>query len=239
MNATHRWWRAHCRAGKTEKMVLPVSDEIDALLVRSERLDDEAARPLLKRIIELAMPGTEVWSHATRELARRILEKEPWGASVLVKRVLEHDPEDHLAWGVLGLAQSLLGNHEYAVGSYERALRLAPENPWYLHNLGHLYDALLDRPGVAIPLLRRSLIRLPNDPHVLASLAHALARVGLEEEARNVMLRVMRGPAIDEHHALYRWLLDLSERAVALHLERQLPSASERRTARKSRRTLG
>jgi len=201
-----------------------------------ERSGDEDARPLLERLAELTTPGSEAWALANRELARLTLDKEPWRASVLAKRVVVHDSDDHLAWGVLALAQSLLGNHEFAVVSYERALRLAPGNPWYLHNLGHLYDALLDRPHDAVPLLRRALVRLPDDPHVLASLAHALGRAGAPIEARAIMLKVVRKPALEEHHALYRWLLDASERAVALHLERQ-GAPSVLRRPRKSRRT--
>ena len=199
------------------------SDEVDALLSRVERAGDADARPLLERLAELTEPGTEAWSLANRELARILLEHEPWRASVFARRVVDQDPGDHLAWGILGLSQSLLGNHGFAVAAYERALRLAPDNPWYLHNLGHLYDAMLDRPAEAIPLLRRALLRLADDPHVLASLAHALARAGEPTEARALMRRVVRSPATEEHHALYRWLIDLSERAVERHLERQGP----------------
>jgi len=210
------------------------SDEVDALLSRVERAGDADARPLLERLAELTQPGTEAWALANRELARLLLDAEPWRASVFARRVVEQDPDDHLAWGVLGLAQSLLGNHAFAVSAYERALRLAPENPWYLHNLGHLYDAMLDRPADAVPLLRRALIRLREDPHVLASLAHALARAGEPTEARALMLRVVRRPASEEHHALYRWLLELSERAVELHLERQAPPRKRHVRTRRS-----
>ena len=229
-------WRGAAAKDKAFRMAWTRSEEVDVLLERVESSGDDEARPLLERLAELTTPGTEAWGLANRELARLTLDKEPWRASVLAKRVVAYDSADHLAWGVLALAQSLLGNYEFAAAAYQRARSLAPENPWYLHNLGHLLDALLDRPMQAIPLLRRALIRLPGDPHVLASLAHALARAGFTEEAREVMLPVMRKSALDEHHVLYRWLLEQSDRAVALHLERNGAAPGERRP-RKSRRT--
>jgi Flp pilus assembly protein TadD len=214
------------------------SDEVDALLERVEGSEAGSGirRSLLEQLAQLTEPGTEAWALATRELARLMIVREPWRASVLARRVVDEDPCDHLAWGVVGLAQSLLGNHAYAVSAYERALTLAPEEPVYLHNLGHLLDAGLDRPADAVPLLRRAHLRLRHDPHVTASLAHALARAGSIDEARRLMLAVVRRPALDEHHALYRWLLDEHERTVRLELE-GLVTLPHRRSVRASRAT--
>ncbi len=206
------------------------SEEIDALLSRVEEAADERVQPLLERLAAVAEAGTEAWALAHRELARHAVERQPWRASVLAKRVLEADPGDHLAWGLLALAQSLLGNHEYAVTAYQRALKLAPDNPWYLHNLGHLYDAVLDRPADAVALLRRAAWRLPENNHVLASLAHALARAGHPEQARELMVAVVRSPASHEHHQLYSWLLELSDRAIERHLERNAEPVKARRS---------
>jgi Flp pilus assembly protein TadD len=222
-------------------MASNASEEIDALMRRVEEAEDERVEPLLTRLARLAQPGTEAWALAHRELARHAVERQPWQASVLARRVLDADPEDHLAWGLLALAQSLLGNHEYAIAAYRRALKLAPDNPWYLHNLGHLYDAVLDRPQEGVALLRRAVRRLPENSHIVASLAHALARCGRPDEARELMRSIVRRPAIFEHHALYSWLIDLSERAVELHLERHADDQQKgplpARRARKSRRT--
>ena len=85
-------------------------------------------------------------------------------------------PADDGAWAVLGLAQSLLGNYRYAARAYERALALAPNNPWYAHNLGHLYDVALDRPQDALPLLAQATAAQPGEADIAASYAHALAR---------------------------------------------------------------
>lgn len=190
------------------------SDEVDALLERVERSEELGRRPIFERLMELTEPGTEAWALATRELSRILVEREPWRASVLARRVVDEDPEDHLGWALVGLAQSLLGNHAYAASAYERALSLAPENPYYQHNLGHLYDALLGRPHDAVFLLRRARLRLRGNPHVTASLAHALVRTDHAEEARRLMLEVVRQPATAEHHELYRWILDECERVV-------------------------
>ncbi|MBM4376456.1 MAG: hypothetical protein FJ095_15350 [Deltaproteobacteria bacterium] len=214
------------------------SDDVDALLERVEGSEAGSGvrRSLLEQLTELTQPGSEAWALATRELARLMVDREPWRASLLARRVVDQDPGDHLAWGLVGLAQSLLGNHAYAISAYERALVLAPEEPAYLHNLGHLLDACLDRPGDAIALLRRAHLRLRHDAHVTASLAHALARAGAIDEARRLMLAVVRRPALEEHHALYRWLLEEHERAVSLALEGEA-APSRRRRVRASRLT--
>src|SRR6266550_3151913 len=98
------------------------SDEIDALMRRVEDAPEGRAEPWLTRLAEAAEPGTEAWALAHRELARHAVEHQPWRASVLARRVIDADPGDHLAWGLLALAQSVLGNHDYAVTAYRRAI---------------------------------------------------------------------------------------------------------------------
>src|SRR5579871_4918126 len=92
--------------------------EVDRLRREVERamrdnLDAEDILPLLARLARAATPESDAWIYA-------------------------HRPLDDGAWAVLGLAQSLLGHFRYAARAYEQALALAPGNPWYAHNLGHL-----------------------------------------------------------------------------------------------------
>src|SRR5690606_32127961 len=87
----------------------------------------------LARHVAVAPGRSEAWCYACQKLAERIVTRDPWRAALLSRRLVAHRRHDDGAWGVLGLAQSLLGNHRYAVRAYRRALALAPRNPWYAH----------------------------------------------------------------------------------------------------------
>ncbi len=120
--------------------------------------------------------------------------------------MIAHRPDDDGAWAVLGLAQSLLANYRYAARAYERALALTPDNPWYAHNLGHLYDVALDRPADALPLLARATFAQPAEADIAASYAHALARCGKVTMAKRVLRRAIRHGGTADQMALARWL---------------------------------
>jgi tetratricopeptide (TPR) repeat protein len=202
---------------------------------------------LLERLTRAAPPKSDAWLYAHRQLAERVVVGDPWRASVLARRVLDAQRDDDGAWAMIGLSQSLLGHHRYAVAAYRRAIRLAPGNPWYAHNLGHLYDVALDRPALAVPLLRRALTLLPGCVRgeaaknawceVAASYAHALMRTGDTRAARAVMRQVMRHRPRPEHHALYSWIVDGAEGELAeLMAATVTPEAPRRRLKR--RRTM-
>jgi Flp pilus assembly protein TadD len=167
------------------------SDEIDRLRRDVERafadqLEGERVLPLLARLARAAEPGSDAWLFA--------------------RRVLQLDPGDDGSWAVLGLAQSLLGNYRCAARAYERALALAPSNPWYAHNLGHLYDVALNRPQDALPLLARATEAQSGEAEIAASYAHALARCGKLVLAKKILKRAIRHGATADQMALWRWL---------------------------------
>jgi Flp pilus assembly protein TadD len=134
------------------------------------------------------------------------VEHDPWRAALFARRVLQFHEEDDGAWAVLGLAQSLLGNYRYAARAYERALAIAPENPWYAHNLGHLYDVALNRPHDALPLLAQATEAQTGEADIAASYAHALARCGKLVLAKKILKRAIRHGATADQMALWRWL---------------------------------
>ncbi len=183
--------------------------------------------PLLLRLARMAPHGSDAWLYALRHLAERVVKEDAWRAALLSRRMVEARPDDDGGWAILGLAQSLMGHHRYAVRAYRRALSLAPDNPWYAHNLGHLYDVALGRPDKAVPLLARALGELralaaitQSDmtralDEVAASYAHALLHTGDPAAARRVMRGVMRGGAKPEHHALYLEILRCEDEQVA------------------------
>lgn len=171
-----------------------------------ERAEPEAILPLLARLARAAVPESDAWIFAHRHLAELGVEHDPWRAALFARRVLAQHPDDDGAWAVLGLAQSLLGHYRYAARAYERALALVPENPWYAHNLGHLYDVALDRPADALPLLSRATFAETGEADIAASYAHALARCGKLSLAKRVLKRAIRRGATADQMALSRWL---------------------------------
>ncbi len=130
------------------------------------------------------------------------MEENPWRASVAARKALTHAPGEDRAWAVLALAQALLGQHRFAAHAYREALRFAPENPWYAHNLGHLLDIAMDQPSDALPFLSRAARELPSVNAVRASYAHALGRTGQLDDAR----RILAGRRTIEERALMAWL---------------------------------
>ena len=122
---------------------------------------------------------------------------------------------DHAAWAALALAQSIIDNHRYAIRCYERALRIAPGQPRYQHNLGHLYDVVMGRPDLALPLLRAAHEAEPRCAHIAASLAHALGRTGEVAAALALLGPALRKGATRDQADLLRWLRKLSQESDA------------------------
>src|SRR3954464_8262832 len=185
--------------------------EVDRLRREVERAlrdqrDGEDVLPLLARLARAANPESEAWIFAHRHLAELGVEHDPWRAALFARRVLAQHPDDDGAWAVLGLAQSLLGHYRYAARAYERSLALVPENPWYAHNLGHLYDVALDRPIEALPLLAQATGAETGEADIAASYAHALARCGKLAYAKRVLKRAIRRGGTADQMALARWL---------------------------------
>src|SRR5215475_14503282 len=158
-------------------------------------LDPSDVLPMLHRLSRTAAPGSDESVFAHRQLAELLAEKNPWRAAIYAKRVVAQRPEDDRGWALLGLSQTLLGHYRFAVSAYQKALKCAPKNPWYAHNLGHLLDVALDRAHEALEWLRTAYKEangLGNAAHtasgdIAASFAHALARAGKVKQARVVL----------------------------------------------------
>jgi cytochrome c-type biogenesis protein CcmH/NrfG len=215
-------------------------DDLDRLRREVDRgfranLDPENLLPLLARLARAAPPQSDAWIYAHRHLAELGVEHDPWRAALFARRVLGACPDDDGAWAVLGLSQSLLGNYRYAAVAYERALALTPENPWYAHNLGHLYDVALNRPADALPLLSQATRAQPEEADIAASYAHALARCGKIVMAKRVLKRAIRHGATADQMALWRWLdagapADLGSRASRADADAPRKKPKRRRT---------
>jgi tetratricopeptide (TPR) repeat protein len=175
--------------------------------------------PDLRWIESHAAVGSDAWCFAVREIASRTAAEEPWAAALAARRLLAERPGDAGAWAALGLAQSLLGNHLFAMKAYRRSLAIVPQQARVLHNLGHLVDVVLDDPAAALEPLAAALAAEPTCLDTALSYAHALARVGRAGDGLAIVdalvldgRRLRRGLRRDQRLAL-EWLRAESNRA--------------------------
>jgi tetratricopeptide (TPR) repeat protein len=178
-------------------------------------LGPEELVPMLRRLARTAAPESTDFTFAHRHLAELSVEQQPWSAALSARQVLARTPEDDGAWAVLGLSFTLLGHYRAAVSAYRRAISLAPQNPWYGHNLGHLLDVALDRPVEAVRLLHVAHEREPREADIAASYVHALGRVGRVADARKLLKKFMRGGGSSGQKALMQWLDSCEAKAPA------------------------
>jgi Flp pilus assembly protein TadD len=212
------------------------SDDVDTLRRNVEwalrnTLKTEDLLPMLAKLARSAEPESDAWVLAHRHLAELAVDRDPWRSAIFARRVVKVDPDDDGAWAVLGLAQTLLGNYRSAVTAYRKAASLAPQNPWYAHNLGHLLDIALGQPHEAIGLLAEAHRREPKENEIAASYAHALARAGKLSLAKKVLRSVVQSGATAEQMILWRWL----ERGAPANRERLTPPVAKPRVKARRR----
>ena len=182
--------------------------------------------PMVERLLRLSERDSATWGFAHRQLAELVVERQPWRAASAARQAARVRPDDDAAHGLLGLALTVLGHYHSAAHAYRRALSLAPDNPWYAHNLGHLLDHGLGRPVQAVPWLRQAHAATPH-PEIAASLAHALGRVGRAAEGLVVLRRGLRGEELStDHRALEEWLVQGAPARLPAGLRRRAGSGS-------------
>ena len=161
--------------------------------------------PMLDKLHSHAEPGSRAALFAKRKLAELLVQKNPWRSALLARQLLEAEPDER-TWGLLGLAQTLLGNYRAAARAYRQAMALAPDFPMCAHNLGHLLDVALNRPRDALRYLEQAYRAFPNEPEIASSFAHALARAGDHERARTILAEALNGDAHAADGLLGEWL---------------------------------
>ncbi len=160
---------------------------------------------MLRRLVAAAPEGSSERRFARVELAQMMLESDAWLAARLARDALR-DGEDDRAWGILGMAHTVLGNYRSALRAQRRALELAPGAPDHEHNLGHLLDVAFNRPLSALPHLRRAHLAVPDEPEITSSLCHALVRVGRRAEAEKRLTEALGGDRARAEAIISSWL---------------------------------
>jgi Flp pilus assembly protein TadD len=162
---------------------------------------------LLDSLLQKAGEESADGLFAHRQLAELLLEQSPWRSALHLRQLIQHGAADDGVHSLMGLCQALLGNYRMAVSSYRRALSLAPRNPWYHHNLGHLLDVGLGAAKDALPHLRMAHDLQAEEDEITASLAHCLARLGELEQARTMATQALKSaPGNGDHRALLEWV---------------------------------
>ena len=162
---------------------------------------------LLEKLAQYAPKGTEPSIFAHRHLAELRLETDSWRAALHLRHVMRAHPWDDVAHALMGLCHALMGNYRSAVKCYRVAAQVAPEIPWYHHNLGHLIDVALNDPKNAEQHLRRAKKIEPEHDEIIGSLAHCVARLGRLGEASVLAEQAAAlAPNNDEHDALIKWI---------------------------------
>ena len=189
--------------GRRASTVEEVWAQAEAALEASSK----RAEALLTQLVSMAEDGSDASLFAHRHLAELHLENNPWKSALHLRRVLHYCEDDDILHALMGLCHALLGNYRVAVSSYREASQLAPQTPWYHHNLGHLMDVALDDAVGAERHLRRAYALEPDHDEIIGSLAHCVARLGnLEEAERLAKLAQEKGPCNPDHRALVEWI---------------------------------
>jgi Flp pilus assembly protein TadD len=149
----------------------------DVAFALREGLGPSDLIPMLERLLKLAPQGSEASQYGRLHLAELTIRTQPFRAASLARPVALQSASDR-AWGIVGLAMTLLGHYHVAVRAYRQALVIAPSHAGHLHNLGHVLDVGLDRFREARNYLELAHRQEPEVREIASSLAHALVRSG-------------------------------------------------------------
>jgi len=171
-----------------------------------ESLDITRLVTMLKQLTRSAPTNSEDFLFAHHYLAELTAESDPWKAAISAKKLIDFDPYDDSGWALYAHALSNLAHYRAAAKAYRRAVSLAPNNPWYAHNLGHLLDAVLGRPEEGLPFLESAHRMKPQEIDIALSYARALGNVGRFDEARAILHSSATDSWADrEQQALLAW----------------------------------
>jgi len=126
-------------------------------------------------------------------------------AKDMVDRAVALNPNSSLAWEQRGWAYEYAGQHEEAIQSFERAIRLSPLDPLLYSTLTGMSLALvcLGRFEDAVTTARKALHKNPNFSSACRSLVSALAHLGREEEAKDAAARLLE---VDPKFRISEWV---------------------------------
>ena len=103
-------------------------------------------------------------------------------ARASLEKAVELDRRNHLAFYHLGLLNEELAEVDFAIESYFRALRIAPDHPDSNNNLGKIF-LVREEPKRASKLFEKAISSNRKHTQALVNLGIAQSRLGLNQEA--------------------------------------------------------
>ena len=115
------------------------------------------------------------------------------------------NPNEARAWRYRGWIYKYAGQHEEAIRSFERAIRMSPLDPRLHTALAGIGFALIElrRFDEAVAVSKKALRQNPSDAVAYRGLASALAHLGRDAEAREAVARLLE---IDPTFTVSGWI---------------------------------
>jgi len=163
---------------------------------------NEAAR--LSRMA-LSLDENDAFALATAGYLAVFLHRDYETAIDFADRAVASNPNSTIAWRARALVYRNAGQHEEAVRSSERAIRLSPLDPYLHHALANMGFALIElrRFDEAVKVSKKALHQNPSDSTALRGLAAALAHLGRDAEAHEAAARLLE---VDLAFTISGWL---------------------------------
>ncbi|WP_131857218.1 hypothetical protein [Bosea sp. BK604] len=135
--------------------------------------------------------ATALW---TAGITITYLGMNPEAGILLLDRACMINPNSARAWSRAGAAQNYLGNAAVAIGNYERAFRLSPQDPLRYIDLNGMAFALMQAGAYeeAVAWSSRSVSEKSGWALSQRNFAAALALAGRLDEARSAMAELLR-----------------------------------------------
>jgi len=120
-------------------------------------------------------------------------------------RAVASNPNEARTWSSRGWIYKIAGQHEEAIRSFERGIRLSPLNPSRHNFLAGIGVALIElrRFDEAVAVSRKALRQNSSDGVAYRGLAAALAHLGRDAEAREAAARLLE---VDPTFSITAWI---------------------------------
>jgi TolB-like protein/Flp pilus assembly protein TadD len=172
------------------------------------------------RLVRLALSLDEnnAFALATAGYLAAYLHGDHESAIDFADRAIASNPNSAIAWRARALVYRYAGQHEEAIRSSERAIRLSPLDPFLHTALDTMGFALIElrRFDEAVTVSKKALRQNPSDSPALRALAAALGHLGRDAEAHEAATRLLE---VDPAFTISGWLARGAQSNATLLIE--------------------
>jgi adenylate cyclase len=136
----------------------------------------------------------------------------------MVDRAVALNANSAFAWELRGFTYELAGQLEEAIGSFKRAIRLSPFDPWLPRTVTGMGIAFigLGRFDEAVTAAKNALQANQTYGPAYRCLAAALAHLGRDAEARETVAKVLE---IEPHFGISEWVAHTGQRQAQMYVD--------------------